>query len=244
MRILITNDDGINSPCLPALIEWASRLGTVTVSAPRTEQSGKSHSIEIKKPFETKKVRLFPGYDALAVDSTPADCVRYAVMGLGREFDLVISGINRGFNLGEDIAYSGTAGAAFEASYLGINALALSTHSSTFQTALSQLDRVYAFIEENSLYSHNGIFNVNIPLTVKGIRITRQGGVYYSDRFTFDGDFVQPNGYLAHRDTKNLTLDTDAVMNGYISVTPLTASRTAESAFRKLSYLNEDKVTS
>ena len=115
MRILITNDDGIGSPVLPALAVWASHLGEVTVIAPKVEQSGMSHAIDFTRPIEIKRVDIGEGIRAFSMDSTPADCVRYAVMGMKEHFDLVISGINRGLNLGADIVYSGTIGAIFEA---------------------------------------------------------------------------------------------------------------------------------
>ncbi|MGN1155155.1 MAG: 5'/3'-nucleotidase SurE, partial [Agathobacter sp.] len=90
MRILITNDDSISSPVLLPLIQWARKLGEVTTVVPKYEQSGKSHSIELRHPFEVQKVELAPGIEAYTVDSAPADCVRYAVLGLKMEFDLVI----------------------------------------------------------------------------------------------------------------------------------------------------------
>ena len=128
MRILITNDDSISSPVLLPLIQWASKLGEVTTVVPKYEQSGKSQSIELRNPFEVQKVTLAPGIEAYTVDSAPADCVRYAVLGMGMEFDLVISGINRGLNIGIDTLYSGTAAAIFEAGCCGIPAIAFSTN--------------------------------------------------------------------------------------------------------------------
>ena len=147
MRILITNDDGINAPALKPLAEWAKKHGEVTVVAPKIEQSGKSHGIEIIKPMEIKKVDFLPGIDAYSVDSTPADCVRFGIIGLKRNYDLVISGINRGYNLGKDIVYSGTVGAIYEASGLGIKSIALSTAPNSLQNALSHLDEVFDFSE-------------------------------------------------------------------------------------------------
>ena len=98
MRILITNDDGIASVALSALAAWASRLGEVTVIAPRVEQSGKSHAIDFHRPLEIKQVPLLDGIEAWSVDSTPADCVRFGVLGLKKRYDLVLSGVNHGYN--------------------------------------------------------------------------------------------------------------------------------------------------
>ena len=112
MRILIVNDDGVNAKELIPLIQWCRKLGEVTAFVPKYEQSGKSHSCEIRKPFEVKEVELAPGVKVWTVDSSPADCVRVATLGFKRHFDLAISGVNRGFNLGSDCMYSGTVGAA------------------------------------------------------------------------------------------------------------------------------------
>ena len=120
MRILITNDDSVSASQLIPLIRFCQGLGEVTTVVPKYEQSGKSHSIELHKPFEVKHIELEPGLWVYTVDSSPADCVRYAVLGMEKEFDLVISGINRGYNMGGDIMYSGTAGAVFEAVSLGM----------------------------------------------------------------------------------------------------------------------------
>ena len=108
MKILITNDDGIQASALPDLVKWAKKYGEVTVIAPKVEQSAKSHAIEIHKPFRLEPVDLVEGVTAFSLDSTPADCVRYGILGRGEQFDLVISGVNRGLNVGVDIIYSGT----------------------------------------------------------------------------------------------------------------------------------------
>ena len=142
MRILITNDDGMHADQLLPLIRWCQKLGEVTVFVPKVEQSGKSHSFEIRKPFEVKQVALAPDVTVWSVDSTPADCVRIAVLGLKMEFDLVISGINRGLNIGADIMYSGTVAAASEAVNLGIPAVALSTTWANYPTATEKLDEI------------------------------------------------------------------------------------------------------
>ena len=100
MRILITNDDGIFAPGIKLLAEWAKTIGEVTVVAPKVEQSGMSHAIQFVHPIEIKKVDLIDGVEAWQMDSTPADCVRFGIIGLNRQYDLVLSGINRGVNVG------------------------------------------------------------------------------------------------------------------------------------------------
>ncbi|MBP3701992.1 MAG: 5'/3'-nucleotidase SurE [Lachnospiraceae bacterium] len=240
MRILITNDDGIWAPGLRPLVQWAKKLGQVTVAAPKVEQSGKSHGIELHRAFEVKKVELEPDVEAYAVDSTPADCVRYALLGLGRQFDLVISGINRGLNIGQDIIYSGTVGAIFEAVCLGVPAIAFSTDPQSFDSAVTHLDMAYDFLARHDLLAKHNLYNINIPLRVKGIRITRQGGPFYSDDFPHIGDdMYQPTGKMIYMDSHNDELDTDAVHHGYISITPLTVDRTDWRIFGQLSQLHE-----
>ena len=238
MRILITNDDGLHASQLVPLIKWWQRHGEVTVFVPKVEQSGKSHSFQIREPFEVKQVELEPGLTVWSVDSTPADCVRIAVQGMEMRFDLVVSSVNRGFNMGADVMYSGTVAAASEAVNLGMNALALSTNPENYDQSTDALDTVWAYIQENDLFRHNRLYNVNMPASPKGIRITRQGGPYYSDDFPYIGnDLYKPMGKPIWEDSGDETLDTDATMAGYITITPMTIDRTNWDIFRKLNQL-------
>lgn len=239
MRILITNDDGIRASQLPALVQWARTLGEVTVVAPEVEQSGKSQGINIHDPFTCKRVDLFPGVVAWSVDSTPADCVRFAVLGKGMEFDLVISGINRGLNIGSDILYSGTVAAIFEAQRLGIRAMALSTQPACYDRSTEHLDSIWQFVCRHDLLSRGGPYNINIPSAPKGIRITRQGGPYYSDDFIpVGGDLYQAQGKPIFEPSGDPELDTDSTLGGYITITPLTLDRTNHALFQSLRSLN------
>lgn len=242
MRILITNDDGINSEALPPLIEFFERFGEVVTVAPKFEQSGKSHAIDFHGEIEIKKVVLKGGYEAYSVDSSPADCVRFAVLGLKKQIDLVISGINKGFNLGKDIVYSGTAGAVFEAGRLGINGVAISTDPSSFEHAFSKLDELCDFFKSNSLFKINGLYNVNIPLSSHDIRITRQGGIYYTDEFVHRGnDIYIQVGEPAPSVSDDTVYDIPAIQRGFVSVTPLTADRTDLESFKILKKQLEGK---
>ena len=239
MRILITNDDSVSAGQLLPLICWCQTLGEVTVVVPLVEQSGKSHGIELHTPFAVKEIALAPDITAYAVDSTPADCVRYAVLGRKWEFDLVISGINRGFNIGSDILYSGTVGAVCEANILGITAVAISTSVPYYENAAAHLEQVFAYLQAHKLLELHTAYNINIPPEPKGIRITRQGGPYYSDDFIFNEDGTcTPKGKCVYQDSGNLNLDTDAVKHGYISVTPITITKTDLEMYRKLEVLN------
>lgn len=240
MRILVTNDDGLHAAGLPHLVRFCRTLGDVTTIVPLVEQSGKSHGIELKQPFKVQEVELEPGIMAYAVESTPADCVRYGVLARGMKFDLVISGINRGFNLGVDSLYSGTVSAAKEAALLGIPAIALSTSLGYYDRVHEQLPRVFDFIKEKKLLSYHGLYNINIPEAPKGFRVTYQGGPYYSDDFQLcDDGMCKPNGICVHKNTGDLRLDTDATVSGYISILPMTADITDWDIYRDISDLSE-----
>lgn len=244
MRIAITNDDGIHGEGLLHLVNWARKLGEVTVYAPKFEQSGKSHTIEIHKRFEVRQVDYLPGVTAYAVDSSPADCVRIAVLGMHRQYDLVLSGINKGLNIGSDIMYSGTVAAVFEAAALGVKAIAVSTEPKSISYAAEHLDRVWAFMQQYKLLERHDIYNINIPAQVKGIRITRQGGPYFSDDFLpQENDMYLPQGKCVYAPSGEAELDTDAVLTDHcISIMPLTVQRTDLRVFEELRQLQEVTV--
>lgn len=237
MKILITNDDGIDTLGIRLLAEWAKKLGDVTVVAPKVEQSGKSQAIEFVQPVEIKKVPFVEGVTAYSMASTPADCIRFGTAGLHEKYDLVLSGINRGVNLGADIVYSGTVGAIFEASRLGFNCIAFSAYPDGQEAAAKYFDEVYDFIVKNDLFAQSKLFNVNIPRQSKGIRITYQGSEYFSDRFIkAEGEdlYLQEGDQIPDVCPDDLNRDTVALEAGYISITPLLTTRTDMSAFAKL----------
>ena len=235
MKILITNDDGIDALGIRLLAEWAKKLGEVTVVAPKTEQSAKSHAIELSKPVEIKKADFMEGVTAYAMDSTPADCIRFGVVGLGQKYDLVLSGVNNGENVGADVVYSGTVGAVFEAVRYGFPSVAVSAFCDGQEEAAKYFDEVYEYLIKNKLFEENLIYNVNIPKQAKGIRMTYEGSPYYSDYFVkVGGDMYAQIGEVAPDEyPDDLNRDTVALHRGYITVTPLMASRTNMEVFRK-----------
>lgn len=241
MKILLTNDDGINAEGLKTLSEWAKAKGEVHIFAPKNEQSGKSHSIDIHRPYECKKNSNYPDIEAYSVDSTPADCVRVAILAMKNKYDLVISGINRGFNVGGDICYSGTVGACFEAAKLGQKCMAISTHWDGFEQVRSQLDRIYEFICQNKMFDHTDIINVNVPAEGEKFLITRQGPPIYGDEFQIENDIVKPKLISLYQRTADLTLDTDATMTGHISITPLQIDSTNMRAYQTLQNISSLK---
>lgn len=236
MRFLIVNDDGIEAQGIKLLAEWAMKYGEVTVIAPKHEQSGKSHAIDFMNPIEIKRVDFIEGVEAYSMASTPADCVRFGTVGLGRTYDLVLSGINRGVNMSGDIIYSGTMGAIFEAAHQNHRGIAFSTTTDNLEGAAEYLDAAYSFIVDNALFDHAGLYNVNIPETVKGIKITKQGDAFFSDSFyqVDETTYIQHGVAIPDSHPEDKDRDTIAFAEGYISVTPMTKERTDLPAFARL----------
>ena len=236
MRFLIVNDDGIEALGIKLLAQWAKQYGEVTVVAPKVEQSGKSHAIDFINPIEIKRVDFMEGVEAWSMASTPADCVRFAVFGLHRQYDLVLSGINRGANMSGDIIYSGTMGAIFEAGNQRHRGIAFSTTPDNLEGAAKYLDEAYNYIINNNLFDYSDLYNVNIPEEVKGIKITKQGDGYFSDAFhqVDETTYTQYGELIADTCPDDVTRDTVAFGQGFISVTPMTKERTDLVAFEKL----------
>ncbi len=173
--ILITNDDGFDAPGIRALVESVEALGRVIVSAPDREQSGSSHALTLDRPLRVRTV----SEDRYRIDGTPTDCVHLAVDRLcGRLPDLVLSGINRGLNVGDDVTYSGTVAGALEGALLHIPAVAVSTALPPAGSVdYAQAARIACRIAERVLadgLATGTLLNVNVPHgPAKGIRVTR-----------------------------------------------------------------------
>ena len=243
MRILLTNDDGIEGEGLRLLAEWAKKFGELVIVAPKYEQSGKSMSINIHTSFEIKKSRQFDdmGIDSYIVDSTPADCVRFAEDRLGH-FDMVFSGINVGVNLGHDIAYSGTCAACFEANCTGIPAFAFSTEPGCLGMASGKLDELWDFMMQRNLLDYSIMYNVNIPHNPRGIAIVGTGGPYYRDHIVpVKDDMYLADYYVPYRKEDHPTIETDLVafFEGLCSITPMTIDRTDYKALDRIKKLKE-----
>lgn len=228
-RILVTNDDGIMAKGLSILTRIAKGFGEVTVVAPELEQSAKSHSITVRTPVQVKELEGdYHGVPAFTVQGSPADCVKAALEHLELQPDFVFSGINNGPNLGYDILYSGTVGAASEAIAAGVPAVAISCQRRDFSLPEKELENVLDFLFEKELWRDDAVINVNFPINgagkSKGIRFTRQGKLIEARDFIYEDGVVWkrgpgiPNG----PDT-----DVAAAMEGYISITPLSIDWTS-----------------
>ena len=236
MRFLIVNDDGINAEGIKQLAKWALQYGEVTVVAPKFEQSGKSHAIDFINPIEIKRVEFMENVEAWSMASTPADCVRFGIFGLHRQYDYVLSGINRGTNMSGDIIYSGTMGAIFEAGNQHHKGIAFSTTPENLEGASKYLDEAFNFIVNNNLFDYSELYNVNIPEKVKGIKITKQGDGYFSDAFykVDETTYTQHGEMIADTNPGDHDRDSIAFADGFISVTPMTKERTDLVAFNNL----------
>lgn len=228
MRILISNDDGVQAPGLQVLADALTPLGSVTVVAPDRNRSGASNSLTLDNPIRAE--HLPNGF--ISVDGTPTDCVHLAITGLlDEEPDLVVSGINAGANLGDDVLYSGTVAAAMEGRFLGLPAIALSMVAPAprhFTTGARVARELVARLQHHPLPGEI-ILNVNIPdlppERLRGFRVTRLGHRHKSEPVIPMQDprgrtvyWVGPAG--AEQDAGEGT-DFHAVREGYVSVTPL-----------------------
>jgi 5'-nucleotidase len=242
-RILVTNDDGVHAPGILAVAQALQALGEVTIVAPAENQSGKGHSITISDPIYVQGVTLDGGLRAYSAAATPASCVKVALGALMKEKpDLVVSGINRGYNLGMVTYVSGTVGAAREAALQGIPAIAASLASEAhpgYGPAAEMVRRAAALVKAHGL--GRGVFlNVNVPagtlesLQGKGLMMARQSAQSGDERFE---EQTSPSGLryfwsVWHEPTHDPEgTDVWAVEHGYVAVTPLHAGEFDQAAF-------------
>lgn len=229
MRLLVTNDDGYMAPGLEVLARAASGLGEVQVVAPDREQSATSHSLTMHFPLRVRRT----GNDLITVDGTPTDCVILAIGALLDERpDFVLSGVNHGANLGDDVLYSGTVAAAMEATILGIPAVAISYAGKDRDALGPWVPSLTSLLEQilgRSDFPAETLLNINLPpippAEVAGIRVTTLGRRAYMDSLTRAHD---PSGreyfWIGGGESRwwgAPSSDFRAIQAGYISVTPL-----------------------
>ncbi len=244
-RILISNDDGVNAPGIKVLERIARSLSKdVWVVAPELEQSAAAHSLTIRRPLRVRKL----GRRRFAVDGTPTDAVLLGIRHVlkGKPPDLMLSGVNRGANIGDDVTYSGTVAAAIEATLLGVPAIALSQdgrHGNEIHWATAE--RFAADIIRRAMaagWGRNVMVNVNFPdrppEQVTGIRVVRQGkrkiGDDLTERLDPRGDPYYWIGAQRVEDRAEAGTDLDAVFGGAISVTPLCIDLTHRETIKRL----------
>ncbi|MCK5505392.1 MAG: 5'/3'-nucleotidase SurE [Thermodesulfovibrionia bacterium] len=233
--ILVTNDDGISSPGIKALARTLKTVGDVYVVAPETEQSAVGHALTLHRPLKFEKVAKNTYY----INGTPTDCVIIGVNKLlPRKPDIIVSGINIGANLGDNITYSGTVAAAIEGTLLGIPSIAVSLaiegqNSNGSRKSVSKFHGPADFVKELALkvldkgLPADTLLNVNVPdgKKINGVKITRQGKLVYDNSIQ---ELVDPRGReyywigggIPQWESGGNT-DFEAVKNGYISITPV-----------------------
>ena len=237
MKILVSNDDGYTAEGIRALADAMTELGDITVVAPDRNRSGASNSLTLENPLRLNKM----DDGVYRVDGTPTDCVHLAITGLLEdEPDMVVSGINAGANLGDDVLYSGTVAAAMEGRFLGRPAIAISLNGHTathFETAAWVAKKLVRHLQTTSLPADT-ILNVNVPdlpiEEITGFETTRLGHRHKADPVIKELDprgremyWVGPSG--EEQDAGPGT-DFDAIRRGAVSVTPLQIDLTAYKA--------------
>ncbi len=239
MHILLSNDDGCQAPGLNALADALVGLGELTIVAPDRDRSGASNSLTLVSPIRARST----DDGRICVDGTPTDCVHLAITGLlESEPDIVVSGINAGANMGDDVIYSGTVAAAMEGRFLGLPAIAVSMTSHQpryFDTAAQMVRRLLQGIEANSL-SADTVLNINVPdiplQEIKGFQTTRLGKRHKAEPVikAFDprGEPIYWVGAAGPEADAGPSTDFHAVRSGWVSVTPLHADLTSHDAMQ------------
>jgi 5'-nucleotidase len=241
-KIIVTNDDGVQAPGILALATALRQLGEVQVVGPALNQSASGHKKTLFQDIPVSEVVLADQTRAFSVGGSPADCIALAALGMvAWPPDVVVSGINRGPNMGQDITYSGTVTAALEAAIQGVPAVSVSLASGTAQNLEEYEEAARVAVEVTRGVLARGlppltILNLNVPFLapVKGIRLTRQGVRIYQDELDVNGSIFrivgpEPGGHSEEEGT-----DIWAVHNGYASLTPIHLDLTAHHFFATL----------
>lgn len=234
-HIFITNDDGVQAPGLLALAQAMKQLGTVQVVAPSINQSAIGHKKTLFQDIPMHETKLTDGTPAFAVGGSPADCIAISALGATPwPPSIVVSGINKGPNMAQDITYSGTVTAALESVIHAVPAIAVSldNHEANelddYRVAAEIAVKIAAQVLEKGLPPLT-ILNVNVPNGngVKGLRLTRQGIRIYRDALYRDGNIYQIVGEVPTGRYDKEGTDLWAVHNGYASITPIHLDLTA-----------------
>lgn len=229
-NILVANDDGIDGIGIHILAKALMKYGNVYVCAPNSARSASGHAIMLHKELMFEKVNKIDGAICYITDGMPADCVRLATSVLDVDFDLVVSGVNNGLNVGTDVIYSGTVAAAREAYIEGYNSIAISTDAGSFDIVNNELDNVLEYVINNHLYSKEYILNINFPTKdfskSKGVKWSHQGIKNFKTHFKMldNGKYIEfDDSILLDKDQES---DVYLSINGYISLVPLGIDQT------------------
>lgn len=235
-NILVSNDDSIESHLLKPLVEVLKQYANnLLVVVPKTNQSACSQTIHVRTPINLYEEKdIIEGVKTYSISGSPADCVKIATSAIKYDFDLIVSGINDGYNLADDICYSGTVGAASEAEFYEKKGIALSVERGSTE-GLKYLKEVFEYIFASKILEKTDIVNVNIPPISKGIKETIQGKRRFNETFIKIGEGLYQS--VKEQDVKedaplfiirgtSDNSDYKAIEDGYISITPITTDRT------------------
>ncbi|OSB16321.1 5'/3'-nucleotidase SurE [Clostridium sporogenes] len=233
MNILLTNDDGIDAEGINTLAELLSKYHNVTMVAPENQRSASSHSITIYEPIIVKQVKKPYDVEAYSISGTPADCVKVALDKLVTDnIDIVISGINKGLNIGNDILYSGTVSAAIEGSMYKVSSIAVSAEfiknkKENYEIAAKYTLEILSRVKKEDL-KNDVVLNLNIPFCseqeIKGIKVCKVGNKIFNTRFSEEIDEEGNKVLKLEGDiNKDIYEGTDVyyIRNKYVTLTPL-----------------------
>lgn len=232
MNFLLVNDDGYNALGINILKKHLKPYGNIYVIAPNVEKSGSSHSFSYCGPFYLTKVCE----NEYTLNAFPVDCVRLSTV-LDVKFDIVFSGINNGLNLGTDIIYSGTLGAAREALIQKIPSIAISTDRNSFEIVEKEIDDVLKLVFDNKLYSDEYILNINFPTSdfkkSVGYRVAKMGKKIFTTTFKKQNDYYESLFEKVEYD-KDTETDVYLSLKGYTTIVPLKLNQTDEEKLETL----------
>ncbi len=250
--ILVTNDDGIFSPGIHALVQAAKEFGDVLVVAPDKPQSGMGHAITVNEPLRMRRYDLEPGVESYSCSGTPVDSVKLAIYNiLKKKPDLLLSGINHGSNYSINVLYSGTMSAAVEGALEDIPSIGFSVTDHSFTAEFDAAKHVVPKLIRNALgndFPDKTCLNVNIPALprdeLKGIKVCRQAKAYWEDEFEARKDPHGQEYYWLAGEFRNFDkgVDTDiwAIKNDYVSLVPVQYDMTAHHEMDTLNNWNYD----
>ena len=243
MKILLVNDDSIFAPGLKAMINAITKTQhEILVVAPKYEMSSVGHHMSLRDPVRVQKIDDYACFgikNAFALEGTLVDCIKFAKYQLKLDFYLVVSGINKGGNVGSDVVYSGTVAACIEANILGIPSIAVSSTSYDDNDYDFCADFIVKNLDKLVLAAQpDKVINVNLPdstkTEIKGIKIAVQGNRDYGDHYVQEGENFYIKGYPKYYGDIDEETDVKYLDLGYITITPLTFSMVDHTSLKKV----------
>ncbi|MUH70458.1 5'/3'-nucleotidase SurE [Vibrio cholerae] len=248
MKILLSNDDGVYAQGIHALADALRDLAEIVIVAPDRNRSGASNSLTLEHPLRVSQI----AENTYSVQGTPTDCVHFALNELMKDAlpDLVLSGINHGANLGDDVLYSGTVAAAMEGHFLGVQSIAFSLAGTTHFASAAHFVRQLAEQHLANPIPTNRLLNVNIPdrplELIQGIEVTRLGARHHAESMIKQKD---PRGHDIYwlgppgkEQDAGPGTDFHAIERGWVSLTPLQVDLTAHESLRSMDHWLKEKV--